>query len=172
MNIDKDDIKAFAEHTGLTHKRIEALDDYGQEIIGDTKGIRTIASPPVFQLLHTGPGLTQQEFKDECDMNLILKKYGIYAAANAPAMVFRDVSHGYDYLEAFNAVQEANEAFAALPADARRALDHSPLRLMELSQTPEGVAQLVKMGFGNPPSEEDSNPKAVEPQEPKAPKKD
>lgn len=149
--IRKDEIKQFAEHTGLSHKRIEALDVYGQEIIGLEPGVvRTPMSPPVHVLLHTGPGLTQQEFKDECDMNLILKKYGVYAAANPPAAIYRDVSMGYDYVEAFNAVEEAKAAFAELPAEARRALGEDPIKLMTLSQTPEGIKELVKMGFGDP----------------------
>jgi hypothetical protein len=140
-------------------------------ITGKLEGLRTIASPPIFEEIHTGPGITQQEFKDDCDMNLILKKYGVYAGMDAPPAIYRDVSHGYDYLEAFNAVEEANAAFAALPADARRQLGDSPWRLMQLSQTPEGVAQLKKMGFADLSPEPEAPTPAVEPQEPKAPKK-
>lgn len=113
--------------------------------------VRDLFSESVSVVLNTGPGLTQQEFKDESDINLILAKYGVHAIAGEhPPEVYRDVSKDYDYMEAFNAVQEAQEAFAQLPADARRALGDDPIRLMELSQTEAGVRELIKMGFVDP----------------------
>lgn len=113
--------------------------------------VRDRYSEDVIVVLNTGEGLTQQEFRDETDINLILQKYGVHAIAGEhPPQVYRDVSKDYDYMEAFQAVQEAQEAFAALPAHARRALGDDPIKLMELSQTEEGVKQLVKLGFADP----------------------
>lgn len=113
--------------------------------------VRDRYSEDVVVVLNTGEGLTQQEFRDETDINLILQKYGVYAIAGEhPPEVYRDVSKDYDYMEAFQAVQEAQEAFASLPAHARRALGDDPVKLMQLSQTEDGVKQLVKLGFADP----------------------
>lgn len=120
--------------------------------------VRGYFSEPVFVVLNTGPGETQQEFKDESDINVILAKYGVHAMAGEhPPTVYRDVSKSYDYVEAFDAVREAEEAFAMLPAEARRALGDSPARLMELSQSEAGVKQLIAMGFVDPVKQADGN---------------
>lgn len=113
--------------------------------------VRDYFSEQVDVVLNTGDGLTQQEFKDETDINLILAKYGIHAIAGShPPDVYRDISQEYDYAEAFEAVEEAKELFAQLPADARRKLNDDPVKLMELSQTEEGIQKLLDMGFNDP----------------------
>jgi hypothetical protein len=97
--------------------------------------------------LDCGPGLTQQSFAPECDINTILKRYGVNAMGTNPPEVFRDISSSYDILDAFNLVDSALAHFYDLPADARRALNDDPRRLLELSSTPQGIELLRSYGF-------------------------
>ena len=63
--------------------------------------------------------LTEQSFKDECDINNIVKQYertGLMPHQRPNQPVFADISDAPSFLEAQNVVAAANEAFAAIPA--------------------------------------------------------
>lgn len=84
-----------------------------------------------------GESRTKQQFKDECDINSILKKYnrkmGIDALeqyAGYFAGNFGDVSVVPSYQEAQTQMFEAQEAFAALPAKARAKFSNDPLEML------------------------------------------
>lgn len=116
----------------------------------------------------------QQQFKDDCDINLILKKYGIDRVApesvQIPVEHFRDVSATpKDLTAAYNLIRESEEMFYELPAELRRAVNDDPRRLMELAQSENGIKELQRLGFGLPPEAPISDSKALErpPAEPK-----
>ena len=68
--------------------------------------------------------MTRQEFKDECDLGLIIQKFssnpeGLEAFLSARNFVqgrFEDVSAVVDYQTALAQVKQADEAFMRLPA--------------------------------------------------------
>lgn len=119
--------------------------------------------------------LTQQQFKDECDMNRIVKNAmkGIaprYLARGVPQ--YGDFSEVPDLREAYEVIEKAEEAFFALPAELRRELGNDPREIQNL--TADQVAR-YKLGKEQPttggseaepsPSPASSAPKA--PSEPK-----
>jgi len=80
---------------------------------------------------------TQQQFKDECDMNLIVKnaQRGIepkYYARGVPR--FGDFSEIPDLTSAYNQIKAAEEAFAELPAALRAELGNDPKRIDSLTR--------------------------------------
>lgn len=114
---------------------------------------------PLNSEVHTGLGETQQQFRDECDINLVLKKYGVHESyvpeeVAIAADYFRDVSQvPMSITDAFDAVDEAKEMFLMLPAEARRAVGDDPVQLFRMAQTEEGLAKLSEFGFGVSPQQ-------------------
>lgn len=83
---------------------------------------------------------TKDSFKDECDINKIMKKYLRYG--QLPALVQREPQYGDfsevpDYQEALEIVHRAEVAFSALPAAVRRECENDPAVFLERVQDPE-----------------------------------
>lgn len=81
--------------------------------------------------------LTQQQFKDECDMNRIVRNAarGIaprYYAQGQPH--YGDFTNVVDLTEAYNVVARAEEAFMTLPAKLRAELGNDPARINEITR--------------------------------------
>lgn len=95
---------------------------------------------------------TKSEFKDECDINAIMKRYhktGIMpVSAKQAAGRFGDFSQIPDFAEMQARIFAAEEMFAALPADVRKEFHNDPGQFIAASQTKEGRALLVELGLG------------------------
>ena len=95
--------------------------------------------------------LTQQHFKDECDVNKIVDRYvktGILEHQSAIDAHYGDVSElPTDLMAAYDAVGRAEAAFADLPSDVRKSLDNDPARLQEWLANPDNRADAEKYGL-------------------------
>lgn len=93
---------------------------------------------------------TKQAFKDESDINLIVKGHaqsGIVPNFNKKDPSFGDFSEGVDLFTAMNRVREANEEFATLPAAARAAAQNDPVVMLNMLQNEQGANDLVDAGL-------------------------
>lgn len=84
--------------------------------------------------------LTQQQFKDECDMNRIVQnaQRGIaprHLARGTPQ--YGDFSRVPDLADAYNTIQRAESAFMNLPAELRLELGNDPANIGRI--TPEQI---------------------------------
>lgn len=115
--------------------------------------------------LNTGVGLTKQSFKDECDINFILSKWK-RTGQIPPSQVgtlpphYGDFSNPTDYMDALNAVLEAKEAFAALPAFLRDRFANEPANLLRFLSIPENQEEAIRLGLAQPPPSGSPDPKA------------
>jgi len=77
-------------------------------------------------------GKTQQHFKEECDINTIIKRFGLGVAlpTTFKAPMTGDFSDVSDFQTAMNAVKEAETAFMQMPAALRKRFDHDPQQLL------------------------------------------
>lgn len=118
--------------------------------------------------------LTQQQFKDECDINRIVAQAqrGI-----APSFMARGVAQYLDTTKmppdlqsAYEVIEQAHDAFMSLPAALRRELDDDPRNLEHITRE-----QIDKYRLGrdeDPESEAEGAPLASPaPQAPSAPRK-
>lgn len=99
---------------------------------------------------------TQQQFKDECDMNLIVAnaKRGIPPRFLNPSVPqFGDFSDVPDLATAFNLIQEAYEAFLNLPAALRAELGNDPARINELTHDQAVRYNLLRTPAATPSSQ-------------------
>ena len=96
------------------------------------------------------PGFTKQEFLDDCDVNLILKRctnMGVPLPGAEVQSVFADVSEVGEYGECMRRVTAANEAFLSLPVDIRREFDNSPAKLLDFVADDANRARAVELGL-------------------------
>jgi len=94
---------------------------------------------------------TKQEFKDQCDINLIMARYQrtgqLPASAMSAAMRYGDFSQIPSFHEMHDRVMAATDLFNQLPARVRKQYGNDPGAFLAASQTPEGAELLVKLGL-------------------------
>lgn len=95
------------------------------------------------------PGYTKQEFRDECDVNVIMRKYtqfGVVPEVKSPGQ-FGDFTNVPDLLEAHAIVERATEDFAALSSEIRDRFANDPVRLMAFVSDFKNRDEAIKLGL-------------------------
>lgn len=113
--------------------------------------------PPRVVSPHGGKSLAAQEYKDESDINVILKRYA--AGDNSVVRssgVFADVSQLGDFQSQLEIVRRATEDFAALPADVRSRFGNDPASLVAFLSDSSHDDEAVKLGLKVRPTVEPS----------------
>lgn len=97
------------------------------------------------------PTRAQQHHKDECDINVILERFGKTGQlpVNAISGTYGDFSGVHDYHTALNAIIAAESEFAALPAQIRNRFDNEPSKLIEFMNNENNTAEAEKLGLIN-----------------------
>lgn len=102
------------------------------------------------------PSRTKQAHKDECDINIILKKYiknGILTHVAAYGGTYLDLPNEVDYQSCLNFVIRAQSAFEQLPAHVRNRFNNDPAQFLKFAENAENREEMVKMGLMKPPPE-------------------
>ena len=97
-----------------------------------------------------GEGRTMQEFKDECDINNILKKYqrsGLVDHVREFEGRYGDFTAAVDYHEAMNITIQAQEMFMTLPSAIRARFENDPGEFLAFANNPENEDELREMGL-------------------------
>lgn len=98
----------------------------------------------------TDPGRTKQSFRDECDVNTIMKNWARTGTPNHqnPAQPwYGDFSNADDYQTAVNLVIDAENRFADLPAVVRDRMGNNPAKLLEFLNDEENREEAVELGL-------------------------
>nr|QJB18882.1 MAG: internal scaffolding protein [Microvirus sp.] len=95
------------------------------------------------------PTLAQQHFKDECDINNILRQFNITGLLPESPLSPRygDFTGITDYQSALNAVIAADDGFMALPADLRATFGNDPENLINFLDNPANRDQAIALGL-------------------------
>jgi len=98
------------------------------------------------------PSLTQQHFKDETDINNILRQFNITGLLpEAPLSPrYGDFTGIVDYHSALNAVIAAEDDFMTLPAQLRARFENDPAQLIEFLDNSANYDEAVKLGLIDP----------------------
>jgi len=111
-----------------------------------------------------GESLTKQEFKEECDVNLILARYNEAPPkpfTNAAKLTYGDFAEAPDFLAAQLLVKEAEALYNSMPVQIRDRFGHNPANLLEFVHDPKNRDEARRLGLLRP---EDPPPAApVEP---------
>jgi len=100
--------------------------------------------------LNSGISMTKQSFKDECDINKILKKWqktGQIDHVRSQTQKFLDCSNPVDYQTAINIVHEAQETFDSLPSDVRYRFNNDPAYFESFVSDRANYEELIALGL-------------------------
>lgn len=100
-----------------------------------------------------GPSKTRQEFSEECDINNIMARYeasGVWPFKEDVPPVYLDFVAMPDLQDAMQHMFSAQEAFARLPALARKEFDNDPVRFVEFASDPANLERMRTWGLAEP----------------------
>jgi len=109
----------------------------------------TIAASNESGLACEEPTLAQQQFKDECDINNILRQFNVTGLLpEAPLSPrYGDFTGIVDYHTAMNAVIAAEDGFMALPAHLRARFENDPENLINFLDDSANKEEAIKLGL-------------------------
>lgn len=96
------------------------------------------------------PSKTQQQFRDEVNINSIMRKYhstGQITHLAKSQGQYRDLSNAQDYFDSLNIIQQAEQSFATLPSHVRKKFGNDPAALLEFIHNPDNFEEGVKLGI-------------------------
>lgn len=104
------------------------------------------------------PTRTQQQFKDDCDVNIIMEKYakiGLqYSDLPEAIGAYADLTGIGDYKDMLDRVRLAEEAFKSLPAKVKSRFDQDPAKLISFleSTAPDDINESYTLGLRQKPT--------------------
>ena len=95
------------------------------------------------------PSLAQQHMKDECDINVIVERFGVTGQIPVRAIEpsYGDFSGVNDYHTALNKIKAAEAEFMALPAKLRARFDHDPNALLNFLENEANRDEAIQLGL-------------------------
>jgi len=111
------------------------------------------------------PSLTQQQFKEDSDINTIVDRFmksGVLPnPVNMPQYV--DYEGIFDFQSAMNVVRQADESFMRLDAKIRARFNNSPQEFLEFFGNPDNVDEAIRLGLVIPQAVAETQVSAAEP---------
>ncbi len=101
------------------------------------------------KLVFTSPSRTQQSFRDECDINNILRQFNVTGQLPVGSVQpqYGDFSGITDYQSALNAVMAAQDSFLQLPAKVRARFDNDPALFVEFASQEANRDEMKALGL-------------------------
>lgn len=101
-------------------------------------------------------GRTQQQFKDECDINLIVSRVMqggtlLPQDINPNSPIFGDFSQVTDFMTAMNVINSAASDFNALDPRIRARFNNNPAELLDFLCHEENRSEAIQLGFISAP---------------------
>lgn len=108
------------------------------------------------ETLNLEPSMTQQQFAEESDANLIIKKYGTTGIDPFTRKdgYYADLTEVPDLQTALQTVKHAEEAFQSLSSEVRERFGNDPSLLMNFLKDPENKQEGIKLGLFQEPEKE------------------
>lgn len=93
--------------------------------------------------------LTQQSFAEECDINTIVRRFGLSGElpVNQRAPTYGDFTGVSDYKSALEAVMAAEDAFMQLPAHVRARFENDPQAFVAFCSDEKNREEAIKLGL-------------------------
>jgi phage internal scaffolding protein len=95
------------------------------------------------------PSLAKQSFRDECDINNILRQFNVTGQLPLGSVQpqYGDFSGITDYQSALNAVMAAQDSFLQLPAKVRAKFDNDPALFLEFASDEVNRDEMKALGL-------------------------
>jgi phage internal scaffolding protein len=101
------------------------------------------------KFVFTKPSRTKQSFRDECDINNILRQFNVTGQLPAGSVQpqYGDFSGITDYQSALNAVMAAQDSFLQLPAKVRSKFDNDPALFVDWASDEANRDEMKALGL-------------------------
>lgn len=95
------------------------------------------------------PSRAQQQFAEECDINTIVRRFGLTGQMPVGLRVpsYSDFEGVFDFHSAMNAVNTARESFYSMPAHVRARFHNDPQDFLEFCHDEANRDEAVKLGL-------------------------
>lgn len=96
------------------------------------------------------PSMTKQSFKEECDINNIIREFGVTGIATHIRQnegLFVDLPAPMEFQEAIELARGAQSAFDALPAQVRARFENDPEQFLAFMGNPDNQEEMIKLGL-------------------------
>lgn len=95
------------------------------------------------------PSRTKQSFKDECDINKIMRRYVVHGVLPQGVGVakYGDFSEAGTYLEAQNIIIKARAQFSSLPSKVRERFRNDPAEFLKFVQDKGNAEEAQQLGL-------------------------
>lgn len=108
--------------------------------------------------------LTHQSFKEECDINTIVERFGL--TGQLPDDIRMPLTGDFtevvnDYQTALNMVIAADNEFMKLPANIRERFRNDPAELISFLENEQNRDEAERLGIVNKPIQQDEKPLAA-----------
>lgn len=103
------------------------------------------------------PSLTKQQFKDECNLGKLMKRYinhGIPPPSAGGNPTYGNFTTVDDYFDAVNKLKEAQEQFDALPSKLRDRFNNAPSELLMFLLNEKNREEAIALGIIPAPPKE------------------
>jgi len=96
------------------------------------------------------PSMTQQSFRDECDINTLVMRFGLGQPlpTGLAAPTYGDFTGVDDYQSALNAIMVADDAFMQMPANIRSRFENSAAKFVEFCSSDDPAVRLEAEKLG------------------------
>lgn len=94
-----------------------------------------------------GESMADQSFREECDINTIVKRFGITGNVGAPIMppALEEFGEIFDFQSAMNTLNAADRAFMSLDAEVRARFNNDPGRYVDFCSKVDRDGKLVNL---------------------------
>lgn len=98
------------------------------------------------------PSLTQQQFKDDADINFIVDRFMKTGHLPDPVSMpqYVDYEGIFDFQSAMNVVRAADENFMRMDAKVRSRFNNSPQEFLDFFANPANADEAVRLGLAVP----------------------
>lgn len=118
-----------------------------------------------------GPSKTKQAFKDECDINNILRKFqktGLLEHAREHKGQYGDFAE-VDFHQAMNTVRAAEAMFLSVPANIRKKFNNDPGEFLQFVNNEKNREEMYELGLAIRPVVREDRANAPSPSSPADP---
>lgn len=99
------------------------------------------------------PSMTDQSFAEECDINTIVRRFGLTGEMPAAPLMpsFADFEETYDFHTSMLRIKQAETEFLRLPAELRYRFGNDPGALIAFLEDDRNREEAVKLGLVRAP---------------------
>ena len=128
--------------------------NYDMDLASDQAGLKCLDA-----------SLTQQQFKDEADINTIVDRFMKSGVLPNPVNMpqFIDFEGIFDYQTAMNAVRSADEQFMRMDAKIRARFNNSPQEFLAFFADPANTDEAIRLGLAVSQAVAETQVSAAEP---------